>query len=156
MTYCFLTVMRQKYGFRRLTKQVFNIKQWLGYDLIRGSGNDVYRLYRSMVTVQRPRIQETFEEAVLRNGLTERDLAARYQSLQRSTYLYGTLCLASLIYAGFAGHRYGPARLLVGLVFSFVLFAFYFRESFWLMQLRHRRLGHRFRDWLSYAVDFSQ
>ena len=144
--------MATKYGFRRLTKRVFNINQWLGVELLKCGGKDIFKLYRKLTVIDQPKFNESFEEAVIRQQLTENDIQQKRRYFQMTSSIYGVLLLFGIVYAIYLTANYGYAIGFMGVVYCFLMFSFYFRESFWLMQINKRKLGMNFYDWMCYLV----
>lgn len=142
-----------KFGFRTTVKSLFNVKSWMGWGAIAQNGAWIRDMYGQLL---RPHtispVKETFEEACERYGYTAEFLKHQEGQFEKAVNLFlgvfctGLLYMAWLLYTN---------RLLAGIVMvplNFMLFSFYFRESFWLMQIRQRRLGMSFKDWLRITV----
>lgn len=141
------------FGFRSTVKSLFNFKSWIGWGSLVQNGTWIRDMYGQLLRPQvTSPVRETFEEACARYGYTPEFL--RHQEVQfekAATLFLGILC-AGLLYMGWLFYK---DKLLAGIVMiplNFMLFSFYFRESFWLMQIRHKRLGMGFRDWLRIIV----
>ena len=138
-----------KFGFKNRVKSLFNLTGWLGFNSIKEHGSLIRGLFSSVM--RRPRsgdLTESFEDAVARYGLTDSDIAAREKHAMQMAYIYGAVLFLGLgywLYLWIAGNW---SAFVMMLSFNFMIFSFFFRESFWLMQLRERKLGMTFRDWL--------
>ena len=139
-----------KFGFKSRVKSLFNVTGWVGLNSIKEHGSLIRVLFKSVMS--RPMVggdsTQTFDEAIEKHNLTEVDLASREKHFMQMSYIYGIiLCLgvSYWLYLGIAGKW---SAFVMMFSFNFMIFSFYFRESFWLMQLRERKLGMTFRDWL--------
>lgn len=139
-----------KFGFKRRVKSLFNLTGWVGLNSIKEHGSLIRSLFSNVMA--RPKASSekmrTFDEAVEKFNLTEADLAAREKHFMQMSYIYGIILILGVsywLYLGFAGKW---SAFVMMFSFNFMIFSFFFRESFWLMQLKQRKLGMSFKDWL--------
>lgn len=92
---------------------------------------------------------ETFQEALTRLNLTEADLERRKLQFFKLARIYIVLAIIIFIYMIYLliVKAFLPVLACLGLLL--IVFSQYFRCSFWLYQIRERRLGCTFREWLS-------
>lgn len=95
---------------------------------------------------------ETFEEAIARLGLKEGDLEERKAMFFWQTLFFLAFGLVILAY----GVALAFERSLNGMVYAFVVavlcWAYAFRNHFWLFQLKQRKLGCTFKEWLDSSL----
>jgi intracellular multiplication protein IcmV len=101
-----------------------------------------------LFTVAKPERRETFEEAVVRYNLSENDIQARQKAFFQVAMLYLAGFVLDILYVIYlyATQRHMPA--VMALAFSGVLFSMFFRQHFWYTQMKHRRLGFTFQQWV--------
>lgn len=137
-----------KRGVRRYIRSFFDIPRWMGVNYLKHTAVSMRDLARTMFTIRKPEHEESFEQACKRLGLSEADVSERCQTFLRKAQVYLICCLLVLcyfIYLMLHGH-YQASFLTASL--TLMLFAFFFREHFWYTQIKHRRLGFTFAEWV--------
>ena len=139
-----------KYGIKRYVKSAFNVGGWLGYKSLSSNASFIKSMFKNLLS--RPHkeltINETFEEARLRMGLSEDEISERCQHFLNMSRVYGSILLMGIIYLLYLASQKQWVATIMMLSFNCMMFSFYFRESFWHIQLRDRRLGITFKDWM--------
>ena len=138
----------EKRTVRRSFQRFFDVSSWLGTAEIKKNTSNLKSLAVTLFTVEKPQRRETFDEAVARYQLSEEDIKKRQQAFFQLAMLYlagFTLDIFYVIYL-FSTQRYMPAAM--GLAFSGVLFSMFFRQHFWYTQMKNRRLGFTFQQWV--------
>ena len=142
------TEKKQKSGFFRT---LFNVKRWVASDQIVAYGKAITTQTRDIFKPQTPAFAETFEEAVKRFNLTEKDIVERTKQfllLARVYFVIAIVVFGYAIYSLFLGYF---STLLVSLVLSAFVGAQALREHFWYMQMKKRQLGCNFKDWRKFV-----
>jgi intracellular multiplication protein IcmV len=133
----------------------FNFKQWIGIGMLKQSTSTVYALYkdldpRNASNKNTPAGQsQSFEDLMIKNGITEKELARRIRISFMTIAVYSLCLLSVLIYCIYLmvnGH-YGAS--ILSFVLVLVLLSFIFKEHFNYFQMKQRRLGCTFKDWSS-------
>ncbi len=142
-----------KFGFRSTFKSLFNVKSWIGWETVSQNGSWIQGMFTSII--RRPKqssIKETYDEACERYGYTPDFLINQENGFRKASLSYLGVFFVGLGYMGWL--YYKQHRLAAGIMIpiNFMLFSLFFRESFWLMQLRHKKLGMTLRDWISFVV----
>jgi intracellular multiplication protein IcmV len=135
----------------RVFKPLVNFPRWMGLSQIWRQGQGIYRMIQDMRRPEQPIVRETFEEALKRLNISESDLKERMKFTYRFALIYtffGLIFLAYTIYMIF----HGLLGSILGLLITALLFTFAYREHFWYYQMKVRRLGCSFREWLNYLV----
>lgn len=139
----------KKKGFRFWTKSMFNVSRWLGWQDLRSNASNIHQLYQMLFTIPtRPVFRETFEQAIERMGLDEAHLAEVKLAYFRRANLFLALLVLGLVYHVYLLFHQQWMASFVMISIDFMLFAFWFREHFWYTQMRVRRLGLTFKEWL--------
>lgn len=131
-----------------------NCKRMLGWDQLKGSASNAYSAARDVWDRDKHRKtvrQETFEQAVARLKLSESDLARRQKSFFRTSLLF--LSIAVLVFL-YAVNLFLSGLLLatfISLVLVAMALALAYRDHFWYTQMKHRRLGLTFKNWVDYT-----
>lgn len=139
-----------KYGIKRYVKSAFNVGGWLGYRSLSDNASFIKNMFSNLL--KQPDkdliVSESFEEAQLRMGLTENDISERCQHFLNMSRVYGIILLSGIGYLFYLISQKQWVATIMMLSFNLMMFSFYFRESFWYLQLRERRLGITFKDWV--------
>ncbi len=139
-------------GIGRIFFPIRNVKRALGLAELKTSFQNSRETLQSIFTPAKTKVvKETFEEAMVRCQLTEDSLRERLKSLIITMSVYAVLaviCFAYAIYMLSIG-------LVLGAFISFVLtitaVGFAYRDHFWYVQIKCRRLGMSFKDWAHYT-----
>ncbi|MEC8460977.1 MAG: hypothetical protein VXY77_02095 [Pseudomonadota bacterium] len=137
--------------FRRYVGRTFNVSEWLSVGLLRSGYRTIKILYRD-IGGQGERVIETFQEAKDRLQLTETQIQNRLVHYKKTSGVYGCLFMASLVYLMVMSKKGQWLFMASSVSYSLMLFALFFRESFWYMQMKQRKLGLGFSDWISFWV----
>lgn len=131
-------------GFSNMVKNAF------GLDGLKSRTTDLKKMAKELSTPETATNEETFEEALVRLNMTEEDIHQRELYFKRLTsifILFAILIFVYLLYLLFFKHAYFVSLGCVGILM--IIAGQIFRYNFWLFQMRERRLGCTFREWLS-------
>ncbi len=135
--------------FKVSRKTFFNPSAWFAYDVLQTQHQVIKENFRSVFTIDKPAREETFEEAIQRLGLTEEDVKQRMSSSIRFAVIFFITGLLLFFYAFYLLFRYKYILpWLMGVAASGILFAQAFKFHFWFSQMRERKLGLTFSEWL--------
>ncbi|MDF3054637.1 MAG: icmV [Gammaproteobacteria bacterium] len=134
-------------------KPFVNIPTFLGWKELKSSYQNLSGMTKAAITpVQKEAaVQESFEEAKARLGLSEQDLINKRKEFLKMSVFYLVMAVGLfiyLIYLLFTGVFLG---VFVAAVLVFVALAFAYREHFWYVQMSQRTLGLTFKDWRNYT-----
>ena len=130
-------------------KTFFNPAGWLGYDMLKTQFRVTWDLIKTLFTVPIAQREETFDQAVTRFKLTDQQL----NNISRNFLIYSAIFVAcgilTVTFAFYLLIHHGTfAGLLLGIAAAAVFFTYAFRYSFWRFQIKNRRLGCTFDEWL--------
>ena len=129
-------------------KRFIDVGSWLGVEEIKRNTGNLKDLATSLFTVDKPERKESFEEAMRRYNLKNSDIEERKEQFFRVAMLYLFIFFCMLLYALYL-YLHGLYRpTFMALAFACVLFSMFFREHFWYTQLKHKRLGFTFTEWV--------
>ena len=135
--------------FRMLSSTFFDVPRWINAKQYVETNKTLYTKIKDVFRIAQPEREETFAAAMLRLKLTEQDLKERIPANQRAmTILLAfivVLCLYGF-YLMFSGAVAGTLVILAVIVLSAVRA---FQYSFWNFQIKHRKLGCSFKEWMS-------
>lgn len=131
----------------------FDVKRWVGLDQIKESGKTVHGMYDDIFNKKSNKAQEpkTFEACVQRYNLTEEMLQKKRRMLVYTSLgcLAGSfLIFAYTIYLILSGIYFSS---MVSFMLALLLLAYAYREHFNAFQIKQRRLGCTFKEWVSHT-----
>jgi intracellular multiplication protein IcmV len=129
-------------------KNMFNISTWIGTKQIKEQTHALQDLAKTLVTPEKPKYFESFEEALRRLNLTEEDLAKRTQEFKRLITWFSLITFFLLLYFVYLLFEHAWFASMGCLGIMLVMIGQIFRYHFWLYQIRERKLGCSFREWL--------
>ncbi len=137
-----------KYGFRRYVKSLLNVSAWMGSSGLKHSAGQIKKMYTEITSPKKSSIVETFEEAVVRLELSEKDIIKTCNTFYWRAFIYMCISCVGIGYFVFLWYTKHYEALLSCLAFCSLIISFCFRESFWYTQMKYRRLGFTFGEWL--------
>ncbi len=134
--------------FRTLSSTFFDVPRWVNAKQYVETNKTLYARIKDSFRIATPEREETFEAAIHRLKLSGQDLQERLAANQRGL----TIMLVFIVllcfygfYLIFHGSITGTLIALAVIVLSAVRA---FQYSFWSFQIKNKRLGCTFRDWL--------
>lgn len=138
-------------GFKGYLAKNFNFGEWLGKDFLIAGYENIVSTYRALTRPKKVEVKETFAEAIVRLNLSEKDLREQQSYFRITASIYASFIILGLGYAiwlYFFDNNLLSACMAV--IYSTLMFSLFFRESFWYMQIKKRKLGHTLGDWLQF------
>jgi intracellular multiplication protein IcmV len=133
---------------KKIIKPLVDVPTWIGYRQLAAANRSIFSFAKKCLLPEEAGVQESFSTAFARLQLTEADLAARIKVFKRLQWLWMILFLVSIAYGVYLLSEHALRGFFPCLGFSFVILTQVFRYHFWIFQIRHRRLGCTFREWL--------
>ncbi len=130
----------------------FKISQWMGITMLTNSSRSIYGMYRGLITPPRASRKESFTEAVSRLGVTERNIKDQLYYYKMTSSIYGLFLLFGVFYNVVLYYKGSAGAVVMGTAYCFLIGAFFFRESFWYMQIKKRKLGMSMSDWCKFMI----
>lgn len=145
-----MKVMR---GIKRVVKPFVDVPSWMGAREVGDYGRSIFSAVKGLFsTPPPPESNEDFSVAIARLRLSEADLQRRAQQFAVLAYLFLVIGLGVLAYSISLLLDGSFRGAVVGLAVTVFVLSLAFRNHFWLFQIKHRRLGCTFRDWLNGTV----
>ncbi|MFZ0219720.1 MAG: type IVB secretion system protein IcmV [Candidatus Aquirickettsiella sp.] len=136
-------------GIRKIIKPVVDVPKWVDYQNLAKSNRSVFAFIKKFFVPDQATTQESFEEALLRLKLTPADIIQRKKEFTRLMWIWVFLFLVSIFYSIYLLYNQALRGFYPCLGISVVILTQIFRYHFWLFQIKQRRLGCSFRDWLN-------
>ncbi|MBN1684882.1 MAG: type IVB secretion system protein IcmV [Gammaproteobacteria bacterium] len=148
-------------GFFRATggfiyRTFLDVPSWLGWRNIKRDTKTLYEMGRTVFTVSKAEHKETFEQATIRLKLSEQDIkkAAHYYFTLAILFIgLGILCIGYTFYLFFGGAFLAG---IIALLIAFFVFLKAFSAHFQYFQIKNRKLGCSFREWLNGSIEVSK
>lgn len=135
----------------RIFKPLVNFPKWMGLRQLKSNAAVISKMIKDL-RVYRPGIhQETFDEAVVRLQLTEEDIKQRMRTCFTLSIVYSIIAILLLVYTIYLVLQLSLGMIL-GLLVTVLMSVLAYREHFWYFQMKTRRLGNSFQDWISFLV----
>jgi len=143
----------KKLGFRAYIANTFKFSEWISKDFLVHGARNIHSTYRSLVKPKQGVRNESFAEAIVRLGLSEHEISKQKRYYLMTSSLYGVCLLLGCGYAAWLlWVVQNVSAALMAALYCFLMFAFFFRESFWYMQISTRRLGQNMQDWTAFML----
>jgi intracellular multiplication protein IcmV len=135
--------------FRLFFKTFFDIPAWLGLKQLKDTNKTLGTYLKDTYKVKQANRTETFEQALKRLNVTEADLAIVVKNNTRNFYIMVAFAVALLVYGIYLLILGSVGAALLDLVVIGLVLVRVFQFSFWNFQIRQKRLGCSFKEWLS-------
>jgi intracellular multiplication protein IcmV len=143
----------------KVVKPFVNFPQWMGWKQISSSSRDlkdlakaVFRMKLEKTEEEKP-VGETFEQAMARLNINDEKLIQRQKQFLKLAIFYFALGLTLFIYAI---HLFITTHFFlassVTIILSVLMFTYAYRQHFWYFQIKSRKLGRTFKDWVAFAL----
>lgn len=136
-------------GIGKLAKPFVNFPQWMGWGQISSAGKTIKETGQSLFEKPKANRQESFEQAVARMHLSEKDLQQRMQTFLRMTMIYGAFALALFAYVIYLVITAHFAAAFLSLILTVLALTLAFRQHFWYFQIKQRKLGCTVKEWFN-------
>ncbi len=150
------TEQTQKPGkVKRFFRSFVNYKAWVSYDELNQNVSNVVGLLKRFCSLNKNQpetIQETYQEAIIRLGLSQQEEEKRRKTFWWSSMIYLAFCL---LFLGYFFYLLTIGRIWVALlvtIFIGIMGLSAYREHFWYFQMTKKQLGNHFKDWLNFVL----
>jgi intracellular multiplication protein IcmV len=134
-------------------KTFINPTRWVGLDSIIRSTNSIVAITSDLFTLPEAGKKESFAQAAKRLKLGNRDITKTARFYLISSYVFFFPGVFAFIYGFYITFKYKVfAAVFLGLATSALFMAYAFRYNFCYFQIKHRKLGCTFKEWLSGKV----
>jgi intracellular multiplication protein IcmV len=143
----------------KVFKPFVNFPLWMGWKQIGSSSRDLKNLAKAVFRIKLEKNEEkkpateTFEQTMARLNIDEEKLKERQKQFLKLTLFYFALGLALLSYTIhlFITTHFFLASF-VTLILSVLMFTYAYRQHFWYFQIKSRKLGRTFKDWVAFTL----
>lgn len=142
------SVKKKRGVFRGTLSLFFDLPRWIDAKSYVQTNKTLYEKIKDTFRIAKAERKESFEEAMKRLNLKEKDIQARIkhnkQALNMLLFLILLLCLYGLYL--FFNAAWSALILLFGVIIFTSVRAF--KYSFWNFQMTEKKLGCSFREWM--------
>lgn len=141
---------------KKTAKFFFDVPSWMGIRSVKENGQFVLSQFKNVLVrpdmLAKPNAEElkTFNAAMQELGLTDADIERRKKHCFQLTYVYLVIVLGILAYSGYLFWERHLEAGLISLGLVLVPVAYLFRTHFIYVQLKFKKLGLTFQEWLGY------
>ena len=135
--------------FRGLTSTFFDVPRWVNAKQYVETNKTLYKRIKDVFSIAKAQREETFEAAMHRLKVTEQDLKERVPANQRALTILLSFIVVLCLYGFYLMFHGAVAGTLVVLAVIALSAVRAFQYSFWNFQIKNRKLGCSFKDWLS-------
>ena len=136
-------------GVGKVVKPFVDVKGWFGYTHVRGGGEYIGTIVKNLCTLSTEGPAESFETAVINQGLNEEKLATLKKAYIRQTFIYGVFTLGIILYFAYLCWLKAWLAAFVSFLMIFVTGVSTVRAHFWVYQLKKRQLGCSFKAYFT-------
>jgi|SRR5579872_2369813 len=130
-------------------KTFFNPSGWLGYGMLKNQFSMSWQMTKGLFTTPVPGREETFEQAKERFNLTDEQLNEISKNFLIYVVIFTTCGAVTLLFSLYLLFFHGTfAGFLLGISTTAVFLSYAFRYSFWRFEVKHRKLGCTFEEWM--------
>ncbi len=141
-----------KKGARWLARPMVSVKSWVSWDAIKGNTSYIKDTAKIAFGVEKSERKETFEEAKARLNLTDAQIKDQQAGFLRIALIIGAFGMLSLLYTFYLLWNLQIGAMFVALAVSSLCFVTAARYHFWYFQVKNRKLGCTWREWLDAKV----
>lgn len=134
---------------KKIIKPAVDVPKWVDYQQLARNNRSFFGFVKKFFIPDQAKTQESFEEALLRLKLTPADIVQRSKEFTRLMWIWIFLFLINISYSIYLLHNHFFRGFYPCLGISIIILTQIFRYHFWLFQIKQRRLGCSFRDWLN-------
>lgn len=134
---------------KKIIKPAVDVPKWIDYQQLAKNNRSFFGFIKKFFIPDQAKARESFEEALFRLKLTPADLVQRSKEFSRLMWIWIFLFLVNIAYSIYLLHNHFFRGFYPCLGISIIILTQIFRYHFWLFQIKQRRLGCSFRDWLN-------
>lgn len=136
-------------GIKKIIKPAVDVPKWIDYRQLLKNNRSIFSFVKKFFIPEQAKTEESFEEALSRLKLTPSDLIQRSKEFTRLMWIWIFLLLVSIAYSIYLLQNHFFRGFYPCLGICIIILTQIFRYHFWLFQIKQRRLGCSFRDWLN-------
>lgn len=128
------------------------VDRWIGVSELRHTTNQLITYAVDNLSVKKANRIETFDEAMERLNLEEKNIAQKLNEFKLLCGIFILMAIAVFSYAVYMATVGFYMACLISLSLTAYMLAMAFRFHFWAFQIKNRKLGCTFQEWLDSKV----
>ncbi len=136
----------------RSVKPFVNVPKFMGWNEIKHNTRTLKDLMLTFFKVSPPSRPDTFASAVKANNLSEKDLEKRAKSFLYFSIFYFLIAIGFFIYFIYLWAKFFIFAGFISFLLMIIALLLGYRDNFWWFQVKQRRLGCTFREWLNFIL----
>ncbi len=137
---------------KRLFRTVFNPKLWMNWEGIVESIQYLKNGILNLFVIRKAKKTESLDDVMQKMHLSEEDITYRKKLFFRMSLLMVFIALLVFAYTMLHLFESNYLAVLVSFIAFFISLALAFRYHFWYYQLKVRKLGCSFNEWLKHGL----
>lgn len=138
-------------------KTFFDPKGWLDWNFLKTETTSLYGAARTTFEIPKEGQAETFDEAMIRLGLTDADVQRIYSRYRKFAFFFLFLSVILFMYGFFLLFSLGPfSGWILALAVCALFLSQAFRFDFWAFQIRNHKLGATIDEWKRFYLGESK
>lgn len=133
---------------KRFFRKHLDFPKWMGLKDVFSRMKLIPALYANLTAVKKETYKETYEEAVVRLSLSQEEINKKKNQYLMASSIYVLFGLLSLVYAVSFLKTVKWYGCFLATMVAIIFFAHAFQTHFWYTQMRKKKLGINFREWL--------
>lgn len=134
---------------------ILNVRKLSSYDEVKSVATSITRSVKDLYNTDRSDVVrvESFSSAMQRLQLTEGDIKKRTNYFLYYFLVYFLMAIALLTYAVYLMIIGGAIlAVMASLVLTVLMLVYSFREHFWYMQMKKRKIGCTVKEWIAFIL----
>lgn len=136
---------------KKTVKPFVDVPRWIDFATLKDFGKNVIGATKKLLVPSQPTYTESFEQAMVRLNLTEEDVAQRIKQFRLYVMIFFGGAIGLLIYDIYLLWQGTYMAFFAVLGLMLLMLGQAFRYDFWLYQMRQRKLGCSFGEWLAHC-----
>jgi intracellular multiplication protein IcmV len=125
----------------------FPVDKWLDLDNLKNNAKFTTDAAKSLFTPKQATMPETFDSAVDRLDLSEKDIKQRQTEFLRLYWFFTGFCVLMFVYGLYLVSKSSVNGFCVTFALAIYLLTQAFKYHFWYFQIKNRKLGCTLKDW---------
>lgn len=136
-----------------IARRFANVPLWVNMTYIKETNTSLFGYLKNIFKIDKSRREESFEQALQRLGVGEADLKAKAKTNRINMFVFGTGVVLMVVYSGYLLFTGSIRGTILALAVTILLLVKTYQYSFWNFQIKHRKLGCTFKEWLNGKVN---
>jgi len=141
-----------KSGFKWTFRSFVNVHEWIGLSnlavMTRGLASGISKIFRP----EKAQRSESFDEAIKRLNLTPKQIQEKQKTFLQIAITMGCFAIICLIYTLYLLWNGHIGAGCFAFIVALIVLSYGFRFHFWYFQLKNKKLGCTFKEWLDAKV----